>query len=225
MRAIIYILLALHVSGGTVGLLIGSLNMFRAKGDKLHKKAGTVFVLAMCTAAISAIVLSIIHPNQFLFIIGWFTLYLVGTGNRYVFNRLSGMETKPAIIDWALTIGMLVVGIVFIVIGAVRLSSGDFFGIAYLVFGGLGLTLLRKDVSYFRDRIDQKNFWLAAHIQRMVGGYIAALTAFLVVNEKYLPIRLPSLVVWLLPTVALTPLIFKWTAKYASAKSKTPISK
>jgi hypothetical protein len=59
-----------------------------------------------------------------------------------------------------------------------------------------------------------KNYWLLAHLQRMTGGYIAATTAFLVVNAQYSPVVLPSVVVWLLPTVILTPLTIAFSKKY-----------
>ena len=44
----------------------------------------------------------------------------------------------------------------------------------------------------------------------MMGSYIAAMTAFIVVNNTILP----EIVAWLLPTVIVTPLIIKWSRKY-----------
>jgi hypothetical protein len=49
----------------------------------------------------------------------------------------------------------------------------------------------------------------------MCGAYIASLTAFLVVNVKILP----SLIVWLLPTMVITPLIFIWSKKLITQKN------
>ena len=218
MNILFYLLLTLHIIGGVTGLLTGSVNLTRRKGDKLHRSVGKVFTFAMLAAAISALGLSVIHPNYFLFIIGSFTIYLVGTGNRYLYLKMLGHDVKPNITDWVLTLGMMVLGMVFILSGTVRVSNGNSFGIAYIVFGAIGLSSVRKDLANYRGKAHQRHFWLAAHIQRMTGAYIAALTAFLVVNAQFMPFQLPSLVAWLLPTIVLTPLIFKWTAKYAGKK-------
>jgi hypothetical protein len=50
---------------------------------------------------------------------------------------------------------------------------------------------------------------IAAHLGRMLGGTIAAVTAFTVVNVRIEP----AFVVWLAPTVVLTPVIAYWTAR------------
>jgi uncharacterized membrane protein YbaN (DUF454 family) len=52
----------------------------------------------------------------------------------------------------------------------------------------------------------------------MTGGFIAALTAFLVVNAKYFPEQIPGFVYWLLPTIIFTPLIITWSSKYEVKK-------
>jgi hypothetical protein len=71
--------------------------------------------------------------------------------------------------------------------------------------------MARKDIALYKGNIKNKNYWLLIHIQRMVGSYIAALTAFLVVNNTYLP----PLMAWLMPTIIMTPLIFYWSKKNA----------
>jgi len=52
----------------------------------------------------------------------------------------------------------------------------------------------------------------------MTGSFIAAMTAFLVVNATYFPDQIPSFICWLLPTVTLTPLIVKWNGQYEIKK-------
>jgi hypothetical protein len=74
--------------------------------------------------------------------------------------------------------------------------------------------MVRNDLKIYSGKIKFENYWLLIHIQRMIAGYIAALTAFLVVNNTYLP----SIVAWLLPTVIFTPLIFYWSKKNAVKK-------
>jgi hypothetical protein len=59
---------------------------------------------------------------------------------------------------------------------------------------------------------------IAAHLGRMLGGTIAAVTAFTVVNVRIEP----AFVVWLAPTVVLTPVIAYWTARVRGGRVSTP---
>jgi len=81
--AIFKIVLILHIVGGTFGLLTGSINIARKKGDKNHKRIGKLFYVSMLTAVISSLVLSYLNPNYFLFMVGLFTLYMVVSGQHY----------------------------------------------------------------------------------------------------------------------------------------------
>jgi uncharacterized membrane protein len=204
--------LVLHILGGAAGLITGTINIINKKGDKTHKRSGNVFFYAMLIAGFSALVLSAIHPNHFLFIVGVFTIYMTATGKRYLFFKQT--EKKPRILDWALAFGMLLAAVVFIILGSVRLANSENFGIVFIVFGIIGIRFFRTDLANYRGKSTIKNYWLTGHLQRMTGSYAAAMTAFLVVNGKYMPAIIPSVAVWLLPTAVLVPLIIKWTRKY-----------
>jgi uncharacterized membrane protein len=71
---------AVHVAGGTLGLLSGIVAVVARKGGPLHRLAGTVFFASMLTMAAFADILALIRPGQIpnLFI-GTFTIYLVAT--------------------------------------------------------------------------------------------------------------------------------------------------
>lgn len=214
MEALFTIFLILHILGGSAGLITGTINLVRRKGDRKHKQIGKIFTYAMLTTGFSALILSILHPSHFLFIVGVFTIYLVATGNRYIYLKLLGYDQKPKKLDWIITICMLVVGVVFIGLGIRQLLIQNYFGIVFIVFGGLGLFFVRTDIANYKGKLQAKNYWLLAHLQRMTGGYIAAITAFLVVNAKHFPADLPALLFWLLPTIVLTPMIIKWSNEY-----------
>ena len=218
METIFKIFLILHIAGGSIGLLTGTINLIRRKGDKNHKRVGKIFAYSMLTAGFSSFALSVIHPNYFLFMIGVFTIYLVGTGYRYVYLKMLGGDQRPAFLDWAITLAMLLAGLLFIGLGLRNVLTQNSFGIVFIVFGALGLRFVKTDYDNYKGSFKDKDYWLLAHLQRMTGGYIAAITAFLVVNAKYSPIALPSVLVWLLPTAILTPLIISWSKKY-KAKS------
>ncbi len=219
MEILFKVILLIHIVCGTTGLLTGSLNIIRKKGDKKHKIIGNVFAWSMLCGGFSALILSILHPNYFLFIIGIFTIYMVGTGKRYVYLKLLGSSQKPDFIDWLLTGVMLITGLTLVVLGINMLLSQKTFGLVLIVFGFFSLLFVRVDFKNYRGKSQIKNYWLITHLQRMIGAYIAAFTAFLVVNAHLLPIVLPSVFAWLLPTFVLTPVIINWSRKYAVKKS------
>jgi len=212
MEKIFNLVLILHIVGGTIGLLTGTLNIARSKGDKIHRQAGKLFVWAMLTVGFSALVLSAIHPSYFLFMVGIFTLYMIGTGNRYLFFKQA--NKLPSMVDWIITITMALFGFLFVALGIWFLLKSDFFGLVFLTFGSFGLLFVRTDITNYQGKSKAKNYWLLAHLQRMTGGYIAALTAFLVVNAKHSPVQIPPALFWLFPTIILVPLIIRWSRKY-----------
>lgn len=211
------VLLAIHVIAGFIGLISGMLNMSMKKGGKPHRIVGRFFVAGMMTSSIIALVMASIKTNYFLFVVGVFTIYLVGTGNRYIYLKLLGKSQKPKIIDWVLTVGMFLMGIAFIVLGTTLLKNdNNSFGIVPIVFAFIGFGSVREDILNYRGRIKTKQFWLKAHISRMSGGFIAATTAFLAVNAMKIPLEIPNFVFWLLPTIVFTPLISKWQRNLSS---------
>ena len=218
MNIIFTIVLTLHIVGGTLGLLTGSVNLFRKKGDTNHKKIGKLFTFSMFMSGLAALVLSFLNQSDFLFMTGIFTLYLVSSGHRYL--HLKPIETKPEpkILDWFITITMLLSGILFIGLGVSFLMKSNNFGIVLITFGSLGLIFVRQDFQNYKGNSKIENFWLIAHIGRMTGAYIASLTAFLVVNWHHTHIELPPVLIWLFPTAVLVPYIIKWSRKYEIKK-------
>lgn len=214
MHNIFILFLVLHIASGSVGLIAGSFNIIIKKGGNKHKIIGKIFVYSMLASGFSALVLSTIHPNYFLFMVGVFTLYMVGTGNRYLYLKLLKINQKPKIIDWIITITMLLLGLIFIGMGVLFLIKAKLFGLVFITFGVIILLFVKKDFENYSGKSKLLNYWLIAHLQRMIGAYIAALTAFLVVNGNYSPVELPPFLYWLLPSLILTPLIIKWSKKY-----------
>jgi len=214
----IKLLTILHVALGTIALVAGTAVLFVKKGDKTHRKLGNIFSYSMQLAGFTALILAIIHPNIFLFIVGIFSIYLVGTGNRHIYLKLKGdVKAKPHWLDWSLTILMLVSGIIFIGYGGYLIAKGASFAIVLLLFGLIGLSGVRQDFKYYRGLEKDRMYWLRIHIARMTGGYIAGSTAFLVNNIKHLP-ALHGFIYWLFPTLLIVPLMIKWLRKYTPQK-------
>lgn len=201
------LLLSIHILSGTISLILGLYLMAAKKGTRLHKKTGRVFFYAMLLSAIIALPMSYLHPSYFLFLIGFFTIYMLLTGVRYLKIR----EPKDVqVIDWILTAGIFLFALFFVSTGIRNLITGNSFGTVFLVFGSLGWLFAYQDFKNYRGRSGIRNFNLTTHLQRMTGSYIASSTAFLVVNNTFLPAALA----WLLPTLLIVPLIIRWTRKY-----------
>lgn len=208
------VFLFIHIVSGTIGLLSGTINMITKKGNKLHKQIGLFFFYGMLINGVSALVIACIHFNVFLFIVGVFSLYMVTTAQRFLFLRTIPTGQKPKISDWIVTGFMFLFGLGFMIYGGILLFYSKSFGIVLVVFGIISLLMVQQDSATYRGNSKYTNYWLGIHIGRMVGAYIASITAFLVVNNTILP----GLVVWLAPTVLFTPLLIYWTNKYKGKK-------
>jgi uncharacterized membrane protein len=206
------ILLIIHITAGTIGLFTGTINIIRKKGDKLHKSVGRFFYFGMLINGFAGFIMSLIHINYFLLIIAVFSIYMISTGQRSLSLKQLNKGQKPQVIDWILSIIMSIFGTGFIIFGGYLVFTKVYFGTVMLVFGLISILMVLQDIKNYQGKIEIKNFWLLVHIQRMIGAYIAATTAFLVVNNTILP----GIVAWLLPTVILVPLIFIWTRKHKS---------
>ncbi|WP_129715135.1 hypothetical protein [Pedobacter sp. SYP-B3415] len=205
------VLLALHIAGGGISLLSGLIVLFLKKGGRTHRLIGNIYFYSLITASLVSLPMAYLHPNLFLFIVGVFTTYMLLTGKLYL-TKKTCRDVRPG--DWILSVIMLLFSVMFLVIGAINLYKGVFFGLVLVVFGLISLSFVRQDWINFKGKSPAVNSWLTTHLQRMVGSYIASATAFLVVNNHFLP----GTVAWLLPTVVLTPLIVRWSKKYLVLK-------
>jgi uncharacterized membrane protein len=90
----------LHVGAGMIGLTSGTVALIARKGGYLHRRAGTVFIVAMVVMAIFAGYLAVAVPDQLVnLFIAAFTLYLLATGWMTVRRkaRTAGLFEKIAL--------------------------------------------------------------------------------------------------------------------------------
>jgi len=207
------LIIAIHALLGGVALVAGTLALATKKGARPHVLSGRIFFWAMLVSALLAISISWLpgHENRFLFAIGLFTTYLILSGYRAL--ALRG-KTYAKLGDWVLSGSMSLIGIGMLVYGVSLLKASPSAGLIQLVFGSLGLIFGLQDIRFYRQQDKAAPAtWLRRHLGRMCGGYIAAFTAFLVVNEV-----LPSLWAFLAPTLVGSFFIAYWIRRVRLGK-------
>lgn len=199
-------ILALHILTGVVALGAAGVAVGSTKGAALHRRAGAVYTLAMLVVGATALLLSAIGSNAFLFAIGVFSLFLVFTGWRAAVLR-DGRPRWPDHVAGAVMAGCGLVMLGFGIGGSV--AGGGAQPVILLAFGSIGLTMALADWRDWRRGPITGKPRIARHLGRMLAGTIATVTAAAVVNLGFLP----DLLVWLGPTALITPVIVWWTAR------------
>lgn len=200
METLYTVLLIIHIVSGYLALSAGTTAIIARKGQKLHRKAGRIFVISMLGVGASALSMSLMKGNQFLLHIGIFTMYQVYGGWRALRQR--DLRANPA--DWTIaTLGLAN--------GAVMLFTGN---IVLMVFGGISVLLgtgdLRTHLRVVRGQEIHRLAWLRKHIGMMMGAFIATVTAFIVVNVNDFQ---PAWALWLAPTAIFMPVMLYHTRR------------
>ncbi|WP_025743339.1 hypothetical protein [Aquimarina pacifica] len=204
MEKTIQILIYIHAAFGGISLLTGLISMIAKKGRSVHKKFGLFFFYSMMLSGIIAMIVAVLpnHENPFLFAVGIFSLYFVLTGNR----ALNFKRKNPSLkIDKSIAIIMIVTGILMI---SLPIIIANRLNIILVVFALVGIIFSVKDLLLFRKPELLRKKWLKLHLGKMIGGYISATTAFVVVNNF-----LPSIYGWFVPGIIGGFIIAYWTRR------------
>ena len=199
------IIITIHILAGTIALLCAALAVSSKKGKRLHVLSGRAYFWSMATIFLTAIPMSIISSNIFLFLIAIFAFYLAFAGMRFARNR-KGIATT---LDWIAVSLVILSGLGMLILAAIFFSNDDSQYIVLLVFGFLAITLGYADFKSYKNNTATGKERISRHLSNMMGGTIAVITAVLVVNPPFEP----EWVWWVLPTALITPVIFWWNTK------------
>ena len=199
------ILLPIHILGGTIALLSAIMAILSEKGKKIHVLSGRTFFWSMLTIFLTAIPMSIITSNIFLFLIAFFSFYFAFAGILFARNR-KGIATTS---DWIAVGLMILSGVGMWTLAAVLFMNNNSMSIPLLVFGFGAIVLGYGDFKSHKNKTAIGKERIGKHLQNMIGGTIAVITAVLVVNVKIEPVW----IWWVLPTVLIFPVIIWWRIK------------
>ena len=207
------ILLVIHVLAGTIALLCSAIAVSSEKGKKFHVLSGRTYFWCMVGIFLTAIPMSIINSNIFLFLIAIFSFYLAFAGMRFAKNR-KGIATT---IDYIAVSLIILSGLGMWVLAVIYFINENSQYITLLVFGFIALALGCGDYISHKNKAAIGKERIAKHLTNMMAGTIAVITAVLVVNVNIEPIW----IWWLLPTAVITPIIFYWNKKTLSSWSNS----
>ena len=198
-------LLFIHIIAGTVSLLAAALAVASGKEKKEHILAGRTYFWGMFLIFITAIPMSIISSNLFLFPVAIFSFYLAYAGMRFARNRTGIAST----FDWAAVGLMILSGIAMWCLATLYFINNNTQFITLTVFGFIAISLGYADFRSYRNKSAIGKKRIARHLTNMLAGTIAVITAVLVTNVNIEPV----FIFWILPTILITPLIFCGTEK------------
>ena len=199
-----------HAFFGGIGLIAGTLSFIVQKGGRLHTQSGRWFSIAMIISSLISMPIACLpgHENTFLFLIALFTIYLVLAGNRALGFKPRFKKKKGDLLDNMISGSMFFLSVIMLGIGIYGLISDNINAVLYVFFGSFGLFLTSRDFVFYRNPLKTKSGWLVNHIGRIIGAYIASITAFIVAG-----LNMNALIFWIAPSIIGTAAIIYWIRK------------
>lgn len=209
MEKTIPILIIIHAACGGIALCAGLISMVAQKGKIVHRKSGLVFFYSMVLCGISALIVSSLpnHKSPFLFAVGIFSLYFVITGKRALNFKNKNTNFR---VDRLISGSMIVTGILMIFLPVFLTKSINLILVVYAI---VGIIFSVRDLILFKQSERLRKGWLKLHLGKMIGGYISASTAFVVVSEFF-----SSFYGWFIPGIVGGLIIAFWMRKINDKK-------
>jgi len=203
-------LLILHIFGGTLGLIAGTIAMIARKGNRLHRLSGNTFTVAMLTLAASGFWLAILKSQVSNVIAAVLTFYLIGSA------WLAGRRRDgTGLLDWsglflclACAAGVLTLGV-----RALRSAGGTDNGApAFMSFVFAGILLLAAvgDIRVLAHGGIAGRPRIVRHLWRMCVGLFIATGSFFLGQQQVFPAALRGSVYLVVPAVLPLPLLIFW---------------
>ena len=173
---------SIHGFLGILCLLTGIIAVIVSKKTGAHTRNGKVFYSSLILLYVAILPHIIVKTNVFMLAIGWIAIAAATEGWRALLRFKCTLHTAPTIIDYAINLITVSMGIMLIGFGVwIVYKSQALMGCALLFFGWLGISLSYAAYKRWNMSMEPKR-WLVIHIQLMTGSLSAAITAFVVLQ-------------------------------------------
>ena len=228
--AVVVAALALHIGGGSFGILSGYTAVFVRKGGNLHRISGTVFFASMLAMGTMGLALSV-WIRQFGNIAGGaLATYLVLTAWLTV-KRKAGTIGRAEIALFAAafaTAGLLL----FCGVLATTNAKGTFQGYGaplYFVFGAFATLFAALDLKVILRGGISGAARIARHLWRMCFALFFAAASFFLGQQKVMPAFMHGSPLLFIPALAPLALMIFWLVrvrygKWVRARAARPLA-
>lgn len=199
-----------HIGAGTIAILTGYTTVMVAKGERLHRAFGTVFVVAMLTMATMATYMAVSLQHVLLGQMsniagGMFALYLVATGWMTVRRK----EGSTGLFEKFALVVILCVSVTFLIWGlqATAAPRGRLDGYPsyfYFVFAAIAAFMASLDLRVILKGGISGAARIARHLWRMCFAFFFAAGSFFIGQQKVMPVWMHG--AWYLYVLGLAPL-------------------
>ncbi|HEY3778528.1 MAG TPA: hypothetical protein VGL35_10775 [Rhizomicrobium sp.] len=213
--------LALHIGGGSIGIISGYTAVFVRKGAHLHRTTGAVFSIAMLAMGVMGASLAVWIGQYGNIIAGVLASYLVSTGWMTVKRQpgtigrfelvacVAAFGSAALLFSWGLLATMSAKG-------AYQGSAAPFwyaFACLFAVCGSLDLNvILRRGIAGVAR--------LARHLWRMCFGLFFAAASFFLGQQKVMPAFMHGSPLLFIPALAPLALMIYWLVRVRFSKWK-----
>jgi uncharacterized membrane protein len=210
---------AVHIAGGTLGVISGLIAVFARKGERLHRAAGKVFTVSMLFMAVAAGYLAVVRPGQLANLVTAATVfYLIVTAwltAQRKDGERAGLPEKIALGFVVLLLFVPFAGLSFLsVIGKAPANIHDATAIFVYIFTGvIGLAAM-TDLRVVLGAGLAGAARVARHLWRMCLALMLAVESF-VLNAipRILPFKVHLTAAWFVPQFLVLALLFFWLAR------------
>lgn len=209
-------ILVLHIAGGTVAMIAGTVALALRKGGRPHVVAGNVFFVAMLVmASIGAVVAPFLvtaqgNPKLFDSIAGFFTCYLVITGWLTV-RRKAGTIGSAEV---AAFVFASVLAAAAILLGTRTAGNAS----AYYGLGGIIALAAALDLKVILNRGITGSPRIARHLWRMCLALFVAIGSFFLGQQRVMPEFMQGSPWLSLPPLAVLAMMVFWLLKLRLAR-------
>ena len=207
------LILFLHIAGGTVGIISGAVALLSRKGGRLHRIAGTVFLVAMLIMATIGAATSpfLPVPSMTNVAAGTLTFYLVATG-WVAIKRGNGRIGRFEKGGLCVALGVVAAGMIFILM-AMNSPTGRIGKTppqAFYVFAIVGAIAAAGDLKMILRGGISGSARIARHLWRMSAALTIASGSFFLGQQGIMPASMRGSPWLFVPVIAPLLLMVFW---------------